>query len=62
MSGDLEQMRTIEEIAKALNVSIGTVRTLIKTKELPARKIRHQYRIKTEDFELYVNKNPATDG
>ena len=43
----------IDEVAKRLGVSPGTVRTLVKEGELPAYRIRRQLRFMPSDVEAY---------
>ncbi|HEX9825857.1 MAG TPA: DNA methyltransferase [Flavobacteriaceae bacterium] len=48
---------TVEEVAQNLKVTRQTVSKYIKSKELNAVKINKNYRITTNDFENFVNKN-----
>ncbi len=44
---------TIGEIATDLGVSECTVRRAIRERELPAMKVRHQYRVTVKAYEAY---------
>ena len=48
------QLYTLEEVADILRVSIQTVRRMIADGELPATKIRGQWRVRKEDLEEYI--------
>jgi excisionase family DNA binding protein len=56
---------TIEEIAERLRVSRNTVVSLIDRGELPAIRVRRQYRVKESDFldfaNRYINKPSAEE-
>ncbi|MFC2267295.1 MAG: helix-turn-helix domain-containing protein [Peptidiphaga sp.] len=49
---------TIADVADYLNVSIGQVRTLIKSGDLPAIQIggRGQWRIEAKELENYITR------
>lgn len=51
---------TAEEIAEEISVSVETVRAWINHSDpdqrLPAYKVGRQYRVKTEDFERFMQK------
>lgn len=49
-----DQFYTLEEIAKMLKVSYLTVYRWVKAGKLMAYKIEKQYRIKKEDFDLFI--------
>jgi len=49
-------MLTIEDVAAILNVSVPTVRNLIKIKDLKASKILGQWRIKENEVELLIER------
>jgi excisionase family DNA binding protein len=51
----MEELLTIEEVARILKVSVQTVRRMIDEGELQARKIRGQWRIKREDLRNYID-------
>lgn len=50
-------MLTLSEVAGRLNVSIETVRRLIKNGELRAIKVGNQLRVRVEDLEEYIRKS-----
>lgn len=53
----IEQYYTIEEVAKTLKVVYLTVYRWIQSGKLTAYKPGKQYRIKKEDFKLFIEKN-----
>lgn len=48
------QLYTLEEVANILRVSIQTVRRMVNDGELPAVKIRGQWRVRKEDLETFI--------
>lgn len=52
----MEELLTIEEVARILKVSVQTVRRMIDESELKAIKIRGQWRIKREDLQDYIDR------
>ncbi len=52
---------TIDDVAQNLRVTRQTVSRYIKDKELNAVKISKSYRISTEDFKDFLNKNATVD-
>lgn len=52
---------TIADVAEYLNVSVGQVRTLIKTGELPAIQVggRGQWRIEDDRLNEYISRGYA---
>ena len=50
--------RTVEQVAESLQISQKTVRALIKSKSIPARKFGSLYRILEED----LKELPRYDG
>lgn len=48
---------TVDEVAQDLNQSVQTVRDMIKTKELPASKVRGRYVILRPDITDYLQKD-----
>jgi len=48
-------MHTLEEVAEILRVSTATVRKLIESGELKAKKVRGQWRIRKEDLDTYMS-------
>jgi excisionase family DNA binding protein len=52
-----EQLLTLEEVAKYLNVDRFTVYRLLAQKELPAFKVGNQWRFKREMIEAWLLQN-----
>ena len=54
----MDKFLTIADVADYLNVSIGQVRTLIKSGDLPAIQIggRGQWRIEAKELENYITR------
>jgi excisionase family DNA binding protein len=52
-----EQLLTLEQVAKYLNVDRFTVYRLLAQKELPAFKVGSQWRFKREMIEAWLAKN-----
>jgi len=52
----VEELLTIDEVARILKVSIQTIRRMIDEGELKAIKIRGQWRIKREDLQDYIDR------
>ncbi len=52
----MEELLTIEEVARILRISVQTVRRMIDEGELRAIKIRGQWRIKREDLQNYIDR------
>lgn len=50
----MEEFMTTGEIAKILKVNILTVRRWIHAEILPATKFLKEYRVKSKDFERFV--------
>jgi excisionase family DNA binding protein len=58
-----ERFLTVEQIAKELQVSEDFVRSLIRSKQLPAYRIgKKEYRIKREDYDDFLKKRRTTNG
>ena len=55
-ASSMEELLTIEEVARILKVSMQTVRRMIDEGELKAIKIRGQWRIKREDLQDYIDR------
>ncbi len=55
-ASSMEELLTIEEVARILKVSVQTVRRMIDESELKAIKIRGQWRIKREDLQDYIDR------
>ncbi len=54
MSSNEEEFFTIKDIASKLKVCTNTVRALVKSKDLLAIKVGHQWRITSGDLAQYV--------
>lgn len=54
---DDERLRTLEEVAERMRVSVPTVRRWIKAGKLPATKPSGVYRVRERDFEKFVEEN-----
>ena len=52
-----EQLLTLEQVAKYLNVDKFTVYRLLNDKELPAFKVGNQWRFKRKMLENWLMKN-----
>jgi excisionase family DNA binding protein len=52
-----EQLLTLEQVAKYLNVDKFTVYRLLNDKELPAFKVGNQWRFKRKLLENWLTKN-----
>ena len=52
-----EQLLTLEEVAKYLNVDRFTVYRLLAQKQLPAFKVGNQWRFKRELIEAWLMQN-----
>ncbi len=57
MKADL--VRTIKDVAKLLKVSEKTVYSMAKKGELPAFRVRNQWRIRREDLEVWITSQSA---
>lgn len=51
-----ELLMTVSEVAAAMRVSTMTVYRLIKSGELPALRVGHNYRIRSGDVEGYLSR------
>lgn len=49
-----DEILTLEEVASILQISMSTVRKLIKTGELKAKKVRGQWRVRRSDIDAYM--------
>jgi excisionase family DNA binding protein len=54
-----DEWLSVEEIAQTLKMDVETVRNWIRRKQLKAYKFGRDYRIRREDFDIFV-KNRAT--
>jgi len=52
----MNEYLTTKEIASLLKVNILTVRRWIEAKQLPAYKLNKEYRIKSSDFENFLEE------
>lgn len=52
-----KEFLSITEIAQRLAVTRNTVKRLIDDGEIPAKRIGSQYRIRSRDFEDYLEKS-----
>ncbi|GEL95127.1 helix-turn-helix domain-containing protein [Cellulomonas composti] len=52
---------TLADVAEMLSISVGQVRTMVRTGELPAFQVggRHFWRVDEADFETYVAEQKA---
>jgi len=57
----VDQWLTLEQIAEELKLHIETVRTLVRTKQLPAYKVGRAYRVKRSDYEAFLAKRRTID-
>jgi len=62
--GDLEKQQWlyIKDITEELGVHEETVRTWIKQKKLIAYRFGREYRIKPEDYQIFLEKHRTGDG
>jgi len=51
---------TLHEVAKRLKVAEKTVYTMAQRGELPAFKVRGQWRFKSKDLELWIEQQKLT--
>jgi excisionase family DNA binding protein len=58
----MEVWLTLEQIAEELKLHIETVRSLVRTKQLPAYRVGRAYRVKRTDFENFLADRRTTDG
>ena len=56
-----EQLLTLEQVAKYLNVDKFTVYRLLSDKELPAFKVGNQWRFKRRLIENWLAKNSSAN-
>jgi excisionase family DNA binding protein len=50
---------TLEEAARRLNVSVSTVRRMIKDRELIATKLRGDWRVDPVDLEAFIQQGKS---
>ncbi len=53
-------MLTLSEVASRLNVSIETVRRLVKDGSLKAVRVGNQLRVKPEELEDYIRRSATS--
>ncbi len=53
-------MLDLESVAQRLNVSVNTVRNLVKRGELPAYRIGNQLRFEEEEVKAYIASRRVT--
>jgi|TARA_R100001510_G_C7622568_1_gene183121 excisionase family DNA binding protein len=56
MSHTEDEFYTIKDIAAKLKVCTNTVRALVKSKEIPALKVGHQWRITADDLNTFIDQ------
>ena len=52
-----EEILTLQEVANYLKVDEKTVYRMVKSKQLPAFKVRNQWRFKKEDMDKWIESN-----
>jgi repressor LexA len=56
-----QDIMTIEEVATYLKASITTVYRMLKAKQVPAFKVRNQWRFKKEDLDMWVKNHTGNE-
>lgn len=58
-----DEILTLKEVAKLLKVAEKTVYTMVRNKELPAFKVRGQWRFRHQDIDRWIDqqKTHATE-
>lgn len=56
----LEDISTLQEVAKYLKVDERTVYRMVKSKQLPAFKVRNQWRFKKDAIDKWIEANSVT--
>ena len=56
----LEDISTLQEVAKYLKVDKRTVYRMVKSKQLPAFKVRNQWRFKKDAIDKWIEANNVT--
>jgi SOS regulatory protein LexA len=56
-----QDIMTIEDVAVYLKASITTVYRMLKAKQVPAFKVRNQWRFKKEDLDLWVKNHTGAE-
>jgi excisionase family DNA binding protein len=54
-----DEILTLKEVAKLLKVAEKTVYTMAQNKELPAFKVRGQWRFRREDMDRWIEEQKA---
>jgi len=54
-----DEILTLKEVAKLLKVAEKTVYTMSQTRELPAFKVRGQWRFRREDIDRWIDQQQA---
>jgi excisionase family DNA binding protein len=54
-----DEILTLEEVSKLLKVAEKTVYTMAQNKELPAFKVRGQWRFRREDINSWIEQQKA---
>ena len=53
----MEKLLTVKQVAEKLQYTPETVKKLIKSKDLKARRMPWEYRIRIEDLEDFISKD-----
>jgi excisionase family DNA binding protein len=56
-----DEILTLPEVAQLLKVAEKTVYTMAQKNELPAFKVRGQWRFKRVDLDLWIERQKVTD-
>jgi repressor LexA len=56
-----QDILTIDEVAGYLKVNIRTVYRMLKAKEVPAFKVRNQWRFKRDDVDVWITKHTGAE-
>jgi SOS regulatory protein LexA len=56
-----QDILTIDEVADYLKVNIRTVYRMLKGKEVPAFKVRNQWRFKKDDVDVWITKHTGAE-
>jgi len=57
----LNNIMTLQEVANYLRVDKRTVYRMVNSKEIPAFKVRNQWRFKSKDVDKWIEKNTGDD-
>ena len=58
----LSDLLTVKEVAEILRVSQPTVLRMIEDSELPAIRVRNQWRIRRSDLDAYLQRGGSSRG